>query len=83
MSGSSSSLSEHAPYDAIVVTAAAPQVPPALIQQLKPGGTLVIPIGSRYFGQDLWVISKDTHGRLAEQRILPVAFVPLTGAPEE
>ncbi len=74
---------EHAPYDAIVVTAAAPHVPPALIEQLKPGGTLVIPVGSRYFGQDLLVISKDALGRIAERRVLPVVFVPLTGTSEK
>ena len=74
---------EHAPYDAIVVTAAAARVPPALVEQLKPGGMLVIPVGSRYFGQDLWTIRKDAQGRIAERRVLPVAFVPLTGAPAE
>ena len=74
---------EHAPYDAIVVTAAAARVPPALVEQLKPGGMLVMPVGSRYFGQDLWTIRKDAQGRIAERRVLPVAFVPLTGAPAE
>lgn len=74
---------EHAPYDAIVVTAAAAQVPPALIEQLKPGGTLVIPVGSRYFGQNLLTIRKDEQGRLVQRSVLPVAFVPLTGAPAE
>ena len=71
---------EHAPYDAIVVTAAAPEVPPALIEQLKPGGTLVIPVGRQHVGQDLLTISKDAQGRTEERRILPVAFVPLTGS---
>lgn len=74
---------EHAPYDAIVVTAAAPRVPPALIEQLKPGGTLVIPVGRQHFGQELLTISKDAQGRTEERRILPVAFVPLTGPADE
>lgn len=74
---------EHAPYDAIVVTAATPHVPPALIEQLKPGGTLVIPVGREHFGQELLTISKDAQGRTEERRILPVAFVPLTGSADE
>ena len=73
---------EHAPYDSIVVTAAAPSVPAALIKQLKPGGTLVIPVGNRYTGQDLKVIRKDEAGRIEEHSVLPVVFVPLTGSPE-
>lgn len=72
---------EHAPYDAIIVTAAATGIPPALIDQLKPGGTLVIPVGERHFDQDLKVIKKDRSGRLEERSVLPVIFVPLTGAP--
>ena len=74
---------EHAPYDAIVVTAAAPWIPPPLIEQLKPGGTLVIPVGERYSGQDLRVVTKDGQGRVEERGVLPVIFVPLTGSPDE
>ncbi len=74
---------QHAPYDAILVTAAADSVPPALIEQLKPGGTLVIPVGSRFGGQALRVIDKDAHGRIEDRNVLPVMFVPLTGAPED
>ena len=73
---------EHAPYDAIVVTAAPTAIPPPLIEQLKPGGMLVIPVGERIFGQELWLISKDESGRIDEARILPVAFVPLIGENE-
>lgn len=69
---------EHAPYDAIIVTAAAPQVPQALIEQLKPGGVLVMPVGGSHFGQSLRVIRKSTDSRLDERDVLPVAFVPLT-----
>ena len=70
---------EHAPYDGILVTAAAEEVPAALIEQLKPGGNLVIPVGSSYFGQQLRLISKDADGSLRERNVLPVVFVPLTG----
>lgn len=71
---------EHAPYDAILVAAAATRIPPALIEQLKPGGILVIPVGEQHAAQDLMVIRKQANGRVEETRVLPVAFVPLTGA---
>jgi protein-L-isoaspartate(D-aspartate) O-methyltransferase len=70
---------EHAPYDAIVVTAAPTGIPPSLIEQLKPGGTLVLPVGERIFGQELLLVTKDENGHVEETSILPVAFVPLTG----
>lgn len=69
---------EHAPYDAIIVTAAAPMIPPPLIAQLKPGGRLVIPLGSK-FGQDLVLLRKHKDGKITTDVLLPVAFVPLTG----
>ncbi|MCK9379892.1 MAG: protein-L-isoaspartate(D-aspartate) O-methyltransferase [Sulfuritalea sp.] len=72
---------QHAPYDGILVAAAASSIPPALIEQLKPGGTLVIPIGEQHAAQDLLVVSKSGRGRIEEKRVLPVAFVPLTGTP--
>jgi protein-L-isoaspartate(D-aspartate) O-methyltransferase len=68
---------EHAPYDAIIVTAAAPEVPPALIDQLKPGGRLVIPVGWQYMPQELMLIEKDMHNVIRSRGILGVAFVPL------
>jgi len=68
---------EHAPYDAIIVTAAAPEIPPALIEQLKPGGRLVIPVGWQYMPQELMLIEKDAHGAIHSRGILGVAFVPL------
>lgn len=68
---------EHAPYDGIIVTAAAAEVPPALVEQLKPGARLVIPVGSPYWGQDLRVIEKDADGGSHSRSVLPVAFVPL------
>ncbi len=70
---------EHAPFDAIVVTAAASSVPPSLIRQLKPGGRMVIPVGSGFFTQTLMLVEKDAKGRVRTQQILPVRFVPLTG----
>lgn len=70
---------DRAPFDAILVTAAAPTVPPALIEQLKPGGRLVVPVGRQHEAQTLTVIDKDGQGRIGERAILPVAFVPLTG----
>lgn len=74
---------EHAPFDAIIVTAAADEIPPALIEQLKPGGRLIIPIGGRFSGQELRVVSKDAQGGIKVKDVLPVIFVPLTGAPEQ
>ena len=70
---------EHAPFDAIVVTAAASHVPPPLIQQLKPGGRMIIPVGSHFMTQQLLLINKDMNGEVRTRQILPVAFVPLTG----
>ena len=68
-----------APFDAIVVTAAADHVPPPLIRQLKPGGVMVIPVGSRFLVQQLVLVEKDDTGAVTTRQILPVRFVPLTG----
>jgi len=70
---------EHAPFDAIVVTAAGDHVPPPLIAQLKPGGRMVIPVGSRFMTQQLVVVEKQRDGNVITRQILPVRFVPLTG----
>ena len=70
---------EHAPFDAIVVTAAASHVPPPLVAQLKPGGRMIIPVGSRFLTQQLVLIEKEPGGQLITRQILPVKFVPLTG----
>jgi protein-L-isoaspartate(D-aspartate) O-methyltransferase len=67
---------EHAPYDAIIVTAAPDHVPPPLIAQLKPGGRLVIPVGETI--QELIMITKASDGTTTDTRIIPVRFVPLT-----
>ena len=68
---------EKAPFDGIVVTAAAPQVPPALIEQLKPGARMVIPVGGSDEVQYLKVLVKRADGGYDEKRVLPVRFVPL------
>ncbi len=68
---------ERAPFDAIMVTAAAATVPPALVRQLKPGGRLVIPVGEPHRSQDLRVITKDERGGVETRSVLPVVFVPL------
>jgi protein-L-isoaspartate(D-aspartate) O-methyltransferase len=67
---------DHAPYDAIIVTAAPNHVPPALIAQLKAGGRLVIPVGEMF--QELMVVVKAADGTTSSSRIVPVRFVPLT-----
>ncbi len=69
---------EHAPFDGIIVAAAAPTPPPALVQQLKPGANLVIPLGAAGASQNLTVISKSSAGKVKENKVLPVAFVPFT-----
>ena len=71
---------QHAPFDGIVVTATASHVPPPLIKQLKPGGRMIIPVGSRFLTQQLLLIVKDEEGNVTTQQILPVRFVPLTGS---
>ena len=71
---------EHAPYDAIIVTAAAGHVPPPLVQQLKAGGRMVIPVGPRFAVQRLLLVEKgDQEGEVFARSVLPVRFVPLTG----
>ena len=70
---------EHAPFDAIIVTAVASHVPPPLVRQLKPGGRMVIPVGERFLVQYLTVVEKSVDGGVISRQILPVRFVPLTG----
>lgn len=72
---------EHAPYDGIIVTAAAPYIPERLIEQLRPGGRLVIPVGLPYTHQELMLLTKDEQGETDTREILGVAFVPLVNAP--
>ena len=68
---------ENAPFDGIIVTAAAASIPPALLAQLKPGGRMVIPVGLPNMHQDLMLITRDQQGKTQQSKILGVAFVPL------
>jgi protein-L-isoaspartate(D-aspartate) O-methyltransferase len=69
---------EHAPYDRILVTAAASLVPPPLIRQLEPGGRMCIPVGGQYSVQYLTLVEKSEDGQVTMRKELPVRFVPLT-----
>ncbi|MDD2761038.1 MAG: protein-L-isoaspartate(D-aspartate) O-methyltransferase [Methylomonas sp.] len=70
---------EHAPYDGIIVTAAAPHVPQSLVDQLRIGARLVLPVGHPYGYQELIVIEKKSEHQLESRTILGVRFVPMTG----
>jgi protein-L-isoaspartate(D-aspartate) O-methyltransferase len=70
---------EEAPFDAIIVTAAAPRIPPTLIEQLGPNGRMVIPVGAPHGDQELQLLKRNSAGEVTQRRVLPVAFVPLTG----
>lgn len=70
---------EHAPFDAIIVTAAGDHIPPPLVRQLKPGGRMIIPVGGRFFTQQLMLVEKQEDGSIRSREILPVSFVPITG----
>jgi len=72
---------EFAPFDAIVVTAAPVEVPAPLIEQLKPGGRLVVPVGGQGAAQSLQVLEKDAAGEIRATHVLPVRFVPFTRDP--
>lgn len=68
---------EHAPYDGIIITAAATYLSPALLDQLKPGGRLVVPFGRPHMTQELLLVEKDLGGKFHSRKILDVAFVPM------
>lgn len=68
---------EAAPFDAIIVTAAAPYIPSALLEQLKPGGRMMIPVGNVHLGQELCLVQKHQDGTITTETILGVVFVPL------
>ncbi len=69
---------KYAPFDGIVVAAAAPEIPPPLVAQLKPGASLVIPVGEPG-NQKLWRVTRSHEARIVKERLVPVAFVPLLG----
>jgi len=70
---------EQAPFDVILVTAAASHVPPPLVKQLRPGGRMLIPVGGSFLVQQLMLVQKRPDGTVSTRQILPVSFVPLTG----
>jgi protein-L-isoaspartate(D-aspartate) O-methyltransferase len=71
---------KYAPFDAIIVTAAAGHIPPPLLKQLKNNGRMVIPVGGSFTVQNLILISKDGDGNITTRNLMPVRFVPLTGS---
>lgn len=73
---------DKAPFDAIIVTAAAEKIPDPLVKQLKPGGRMVIPVDSSFFGQDLLIVEKDEAGNINIKKTIPVRFVPLVEGEE-
>ncbi len=74
---------EHAPFDAIIVTAAAGHIPSPLVEQLRPGGRMVIPVGPVYAVQNLILVTRDDSGEVRTEQLLPVRFVPMTGRAQE
>jgi len=74
---------EHAPYDAIIVTAAASHIPHDLVEQLRNGGKMVIPVGPVHFGQELMLVEKDQNGTTQINSVLSVSFVPLQEGDEQ
>ena len=74
---------EHAPFDAIILTAAADEIPQPLIEQLKPGGVMVLPIGDTGLTQNLTLVKKTVEGEIKTERKLAVRFVPMTGIDEK
>jgi len=68
---------EHGPYDGILVAAATPTIPQALVEQLKLGGKLVLPIGEQFYAQELVLVTKSEDGKTQIRNVLPVSFVPL------
>jgi protein-L-isoaspartate(D-aspartate) O-methyltransferase len=72
-------LEESSPYDVIIVTSAAPDIPDPLIEQLSPGGVLLIPVGTPHFYQELFKVTKSQDGTIRRENMGGVAFVPLKG----
>ncbi len=74
---------EYAPFDKIIVTAAPGHIPSPLMNQLKPGGIMAIPVGSPYQTQNLMKVTKTGDGQVRTERMLPVRFVPMTGEAQD
>jgi protein-L-isoaspartate(D-aspartate) O-methyltransferase len=76
-------LPEEEPFDTVIVTAAAGHIPPPLVDQLKPGGRMIIPVGPVYAVQTLILVNKDRNGEVTTEQLLPVRFVPMTGRAQQ
>lgn len=72
---------EHAPFAAVIVTAAPPRIPQPLVDQLAPGGRMVIPVGDNY--QELRVLTRDEKGAVRDEKVIDVSFVPMTGEAQD
>ena len=72
---------EHQPFDAIIVTCAPDNIPQPLLDQLKPNGKMIIPVGSAYSAQQLILVTKDTDGKITKKDMMPVRFVPMLRSP--
>ena len=70
---------DKAPFDAIIGTAAAGRIPPPLLEQLKPGGRMILPVRGRFGYEYLELITKDKKGKILRKNVMPVRFVPMTG----
>lgn len=70
-------LPQHAPFDAIMITASPPKIPQPLVDQLKTGGRMVLPVGKFY--QELVLVTKSENGKIEKKKLIPVRFVPMTG----
>jgi len=71
------------PFDAIIGTAAAGRIPEPLLEQLRPGGRMILPVGGRYGLQYLTLVTKDEQGKITKSDVMPVRFVPMTGQIEK
>ena len=72
-------LPQYAPFDKVIITAASPEIPAAIVEQLRPGGRIVAPLGEAGYGQQLAVLEKSASGELRQRDVLGVTFVPFTG----
>ncbi len=72
-------LPQYAPFDKVIITAASPEIPAAIVEQLRPGGRIVAPLGEAGYGQQLAVLEKTASGELRQRDVLAVTFVPFTG----
>ena len=74
---------EHAPFDRVIITAAANHIPRPLLDQLKPGGKLILPLGNVRYSQNMTLIEKDSQGKMRTSQHGLVRFVPMVGAAQE